>query len=200
VNAVLTWLEVNPIHEKRLEAFQRVRSLMEAEDKAAPTRETPGIVARTSYFSAFLQGLTFRMPSFQLSAQGKWSAIGQAIGLVVLLIVGATLAVVVAKYLFPQEATPGFATIGLLWLPLLWLALRSFGSFVNQRHFVGAWIVSPMILLLSVTIAIVVIAVSNLLGGVVTGESALVISASWILVAGLIAPIVYMIWKVRSVR
>lgn len=203
-DAVLAWLEANPTHEKRLEAFQRVRSLIEAEDTRTAAEETPHTVARTSYLSAFLSGLTFRVPSFQLSTQGKWSAIGQAIGLVVLLLVGAFFAIGVAKFLFPQEAIAGFATIGLLWLSLLWLALRSFGSLVNQRLFVGAWIVSPMILLLSVATALVAAAVTviglGLLGWTEQGHAVTIIGAAWILVAGLIVPIVYMVWKARSVR
>jgi hypothetical protein len=100
---------------------------------------------RTGKLRAFFQGLTFRIPSFQLSAQSVWSSLGLGIGFLI-----------VATVLFSALA---FATLyadtTLHWagsrsayiLPLLFgtsllllFGLRQFHGWVAQRLFLAATI------------------------------------------------------------
>src|SRR5262249_43145339 len=109
VDVLLDWLEQNPTHEKRQEAFTRVRSLVDAAD--GEVKETPGRIVRTSKWSAFFSGFTFRLPSFQLSTQGKWSSIGFSIALVLLMVLATILAVSLVDPLDRALRASGWAAV-----------------------------------------------------------------------------------------
>lgn len=158
VDVLLGWLERNPAHDKRSEAFQRMRLLMDA-DNGSAAQKKPARVARMSNWSAFLSGLTFRIPSFQLATQGNWSSIGFSIGLVALLLVGLGLALFLTIALEQALQKAGFSPIeadqiglpsfSLALLLLVWFAKARFAAWVGQRNFIAAWIVAPFLALLA---------------------------------------------------
>jgi hypothetical protein len=211
VEVILDWLGQNPTHEKRKEALQRVRALVSAPN--AKEAEGRGPIVWTSNWSAFFSGLTFRLPSFQLSAQGKWSSIGFAIGLVLLLCVGVILALAIAVAIDQSLERSGWsgAAIDRITIPfftvvaflLTWLAKARFSAFADQRLWVAAWILVPFfsgvtaILFYSTTVVVR----SFLLPGPTLGPIEFdlydfLLSAG----AGVLLSIIYMVWKVRSVR
>ena len=201
MGAVLQWLEANPTHERRLEAFKRVRSLMEAADNTAATpQESPRAIARTSYLSSFLSGLMFRMPSFQLSAQGKWSAAGLAIRIAFLILGAMVLLFALINALRPLALVTSLGASLVLFL-LLRFAAGRFVAFANQRHFIGAWILSPMIVLLGWLLAIFLVLTGMDTLRIAPGDAigAVIFFGAAQCLGGLL-PIIYMVRKALSVR
>jgi hypothetical protein len=140
------------------------------------TREAPAAMeealrraVHTSHLSAFMSGLTFQTPSFQLSAQGKWSAIGQAIGLVILVIFGVFVAGYITTAVGAALKISGFSDnraqlisnilLAVSMVLFIGFALRRFSLFVAQRHFTGTLILAPVIVLLAFVLAIVATAI-----------------------------------------
>jgi hypothetical protein len=216
INTLLAWLERNPTHDKRQEAVQRVRSLVETGDVSVSKIQGEPI-RRTSNLSAFLSGLTFRIPSFQLSSQGTWSSIGLSIGLVGVLIAGA----IAAVWFFSQ-----FRLDQVLWgddrydddwgasrqitlnasltafgaLLCAWIIKNRISRCVNQRNFVAAWVLAPFFIL---TCFLLVVATSTAASSFlkIEAESQTAGALAYIaFAASILLPITYMILKVRSAR
>lgn len=214
VDELLTWLEGNPTHENRHVAFQRVRLLV-GSGQGIVAKGGPESIARMSNLAAFLAGLTFRMPRFQLSAQGRWSSIGFSLALVVLLIVGLALSIFGTMAAESWLKGAGFrdadatAIAGLFFVLttvlLSWLAKSRFASWVGQRNFAAAWIVAPLFALIAgmtcFAIAVTVwyfatrTAASDL-------QESLLRGWYWVIpmAAGGLLAFVYMVRKARSAR
>jgi hypothetical protein len=178
---------------------------------ALVTTGRPEPIKRTSKLAAFFAGLTFRIPSFQLSAQGKWSSIGFSLALVVLLAVGSVLALFLAGSLitalgpktFGADAVAvPFMTLALLLL--VWIAKRSFSGWVDQRNLTAAWILSPLFALLSGFLATFILgSVSVLLArknwdSITSGNEAFTVVAP--IGVGALLAVVYMVRRVLSAR
>jgi hypothetical protein len=222
-DVLLDWLERNPGHEKRHEAFQRLRHLMDADGTAA-AKETPGRIARMSNLSAFISGLTFRLPSFQLATQSKWSSIGLSIGLVVLLNIGGDVAARLGIAMSAALQGAGWKKITadafgnvlfcMALLLLIWFAKGRFSAWVGQRNFVAAWIVAPIIALQSgVLLVWAVVTGAGVVGmdwggdvlqnwpfGAVRNFPGGLGGASIVFCAGVLLAAVYMVNKVTSAR
>jgi hypothetical protein len=150
---VLSWLEKNPTDPNRQEAIKRARHLattVVAADKGRATT-SPAKLAQTSNLSAFLSGLTFRIPSFQLSSQGTWSSIGFAVGFLFLLAIGIFVWLgLIGMMVNNQQGDEVVLPVAIVMLALItygtWLR---FSSWATQRNFIAAYIVLPFFLVLS---------------------------------------------------
>ncbi len=157
IDELLAWLERNPTHEHRQAAFQRVRQLVRSEEVTA-VKDRPAPIKRRGNLAAFFAGLAFRLPSFQLSAEGKWSSIGFSIGLVFLLIVLVSSAVILIGNIEMGFQGAGWKAEEFVWITsllgsaimllLTWIARARFLNCVDQRNFFAAWIIAPVLALL----------------------------------------------------
>lgn len=153
---LLAWLERNPAHDKRVDAFQLLRTMLNAEgSKSANGTSHPAMnPVRVSKWSAFASGLLLHTSVFQLSEQNKWRSIGASLSLVVLTALGLFAAgyaiMSVESYMIGNRHTAGDnwsrSATRVFILPLIALVLfiaarfaRSFFSaFASQRDFVAA--------------------------------------------------------------
>jgi hypothetical protein len=212
VDTLLSWLERNPTHNQRQAAVQRLRFLMESGDGTI-AKDQNARIKRTSNFVAFLSGLAFRVPSFQLSAQGKWSSIGVSIGLLVVLLVGMRLVAGLIIGIFGKLLAAGWketdsdkVIIPIFFLALCvlsWIAKSRFTSCVRERNFAAAWTMAPIfVFLVAMTIGIS----AGIVGILLTGRPSNHLPESFLPIivgafgAGALLAVVYMIWKVRAAR
>lgn len=198
LDEILLWLEQHPADPNRQEAFKRVRHLVASGAGDGRSRGTalPAELAQTSNLSAFLSGLTFRIPSFQLSSQGTWSSLGFAIGFLIVLTIGlvawlALIGALVQNQIGDEVVLPVAVAVlaGLTYGT--WLR---FSSWATQRAFLAAYIVLPFFLLLTGLFGMLFgLLIARVLGG---GEGIGVLICAAVFVAAIGA----VIWKVRAVR
>lgn len=157
--------------------------------------------ARESRWSAFLSGLTFRVPSFQLSGRGIFSAVGLVIGY---LILGLLLFAVVGFLVSYGEDNLHWSSNTSTWIANLlifgvlvgplWL---QFHKWVNQRSFAAALVIAvPGI----ISNMMLLYAVYRLVGERVRGNvevEPMVEIASPVVIAVCIA---YVFWAIRRAR
>jgi hypothetical protein len=204
LNEVLDWLESNPVHEKREEAFQLVRRLMSAK---------PENISRSSNIAAFLSGLLFRMPRFQLSSQGNWSSIGYSVGLIFLLFAGYFTAKAEFEWLSGKMVSDWnmsddavqtdnwvyFPLMALVLCGLIWIGNKGFSKLVDQKLFTAAWIVGILVVLFSGLFFVEMAQVANyfILGsGGVNGSGA----DLFFFLCGVLLSAIYFFKKVRTAR
>jgi hypothetical protein len=98
---------------------------------------------RTGKVGAFFQGLTFRIPRFQLSAQGLWSSIGLSIGFVLLTILGLNAVRVGTAYWYgPSSLNIVFLAVYASMVVLI--GLWQFHKWIGQRLFVAAFVTAAV--------------------------------------------------------
>lgn len=140
---LLAFLEKFPESAHRGAALQRVRQLVAEGPLKTNEQKSLGFL-RMSNWSAFLSGLSLRVPEFQLSAQGTWTSIGLAIGIFALLIGGFFLSIFVNNELHAQ----GWLSNSRLFLTaLIMIVFALFGwrqcnFWVKQRNFIAATVVA----------------------------------------------------------
>lgn len=210
VDTLLDWLERNPGHEKREAAFARVRQLVDSTEAGA--KQEPARLLRMSNLSAFLSGLTFRMPKFQLATQGKWTSIGFSIGLALLLSAAAAAALWGTLQLEKALRGAGWAradhervtapTFLMLLSFITWIAKNRFDVWIKQRSFTAAGIVAPFFALLAGGLSGMLLLTSALFldssrqpGAWIAGSVLLAVFAF-----GIAAALIYMFAKYRSAR
>jgi hypothetical protein len=195
---ILAFLETDPSDADRQQALVRLKELMS--EPKAQTREASAVVKSLtmSNWEAFWRGLTLRLPSFQLSAQGIWATVGMVATniLLLLLLVMASLIVfgTLTETQHPAvQAVPllGFAVVA----AMTWVR---FSRLVDQRNFAAAIVVSIMFLfmLLFVTMSLFVVSGGLKLSSQDTGPSTLVV---WTTLAVAAAPIVGIALIVRRI-
>lgn len=146
---ILAFLEKDPSDADRQQALVRLKELM-SEPAKAQTREASTVVKSLtmSKWEAFWRGLTLRLPSFQLSAQGIWATVGMVATNILLLFLLVTASLVAVGTLadtqhLALQAMPlgGFALVAVL----TWVR---FARLVDQRNFAAAIVVSVMFLII----------------------------------------------------
>ena len=195
VDDVLAWLEKNPSDPNRQTAIQRVREMVSHRAPGAEGQTSPAGLVRTSNWSAFLSGLTFRIPSFQLSTQGTWSSIGFAVGFLFLLAIGIFLWLLAIGAMLENELPDAkILPIAITLLAFLaYLTWLRFSSWATQRAFLASYIVIPFFLLLTLLLGLLLV---NPEGPLVSIGLPLVPTffATQVLAIGAV------VWKIRSVR
>lgn len=171
---LLDWLERNPGHEKREEAFAHVRALIDAGKSGR--KSEPARIARMSSLTAFLSGLTFRMPRFQLEAQGKWTSIGMSIALVVVMIAllaGGIFGVHLvegslkgAGWQLESRSRVSAPLISVAFVLVFLFGERCVSAWARQRNILAATILVPIVAAIAGCAAIaLVVSGETLLGG-----------------------------------
>src|SRR5262245_11843269 len=80
VDQIFDFLEASPAEPHRHEAIVRLKQLMAKPGGASKSGKSAPSGLTRSNFSAFLSGLIFRVPRFQLTGQGVSTAVGAAVG------------------------------------------------------------------------------------------------------------------------
>jgi hypothetical protein len=152
--ALLTFIDSHAGSPHRQAAVERLRLLI-AEGATPSPKATPRI--RMGTLALFFAGLTFRVPSFQLSTQGLVTSIGSAVGAVILLLLGFFLVAGLADYV---ERSLGWSKTaeGLLAAAfVVALSLFSWSRFhkwLKQRNLGAGIIMGLMSVLMTVAIAL----------------------------------------------
>lgn len=200
VDELMEFIEANPPEAERREAFARLRMLLAKPRVAAGDTRGVRSALRMSNLSAFLSGLTLRVPAFQLSSQGVWSSIGTAFGYFALQLAGA--AIVLKSYASFRGSQGGVNTIFLVVATIALAALARvawtrYAAMVEQRNFVAATIMG-LIFLLQAWLALVFAGVGLLAELDLRDEMGFILF--WALIAGLIKTTLVVTRKARSVR
>src|SRR5262249_31152355 len=135
---LLEFIDRYPTSTHRPLVIQRMRALI-SEATGTTRRKTSGLIM--SKLAAFLLGLTFRIPSFQLSTSGLFSSIGLALGFSIVLVIGVVTIAVIGYYAETTLGWSRFSTAILMasFLILLCIAgLRQFHKWISQRNFAAA--------------------------------------------------------------
>lgn len=128
VDALVAFLAYFATSKHRHEALQRIQQLFR-EGTAKTRGEAAGL--RTSGVTAFFQGLTFRVPKFQLGSQGVLSSIGFGVGFVIVMLIAVTL---LRWFGIDQPNIVVGCVVFLIWLFGWW----QFNKWVSQRNFIAA--------------------------------------------------------------
>lgn len=135
-DALVAFVDHFPTSKHRHEALQRIQQLFR-EGTAKTRGEAAGL--RTSGVTAFFQGLTFRVPKFQLSSQGVLSSIGFGVGFVIVMLIGSVAAYNLGYYL--DNTLGSYNTIrvvGCVFFLICFFGWWQFNKWVSQRNFIAA--------------------------------------------------------------
>jgi TIR domain-containing protein len=80
-SVLLSWIGRNPTHPYHSEAVDLVQKLLREPKSAGGVLTASEPIIRRGKIQAFLRGLTFQLPKFQLAAEGTWSSVGLAVTL-----------------------------------------------------------------------------------------------------------------------
>ena len=98
---------------------------------------------RTSKWQAFLSGLSFRVPKFQLTSQATWSSIGLALALAVLMLGGSVgIIAILSPYVDTQKVYSVMLAVAVVEFSLARLAWANITAMLKQRSFVAATILT----------------------------------------------------------
>lgn len=187
---IVAFLGTNPPEAARTAAVARLKELAEMPTQAG-ARSGSDLVRslKMSNWQAFLQGLTFRVPTFQLSTQGTLTSVGVALGYVVL--IGAVTFGSIGMLL---ELRVDEELIGRIMIPLMallcWLSWNRFNSFASQKNLVASIILGIAFALLCVytpTVAMDTLFKSPLANGIA-------------FFSGGVLALALVVWKIRAAR
>lgn len=154
---VLSWIGANPSHPSHAEAVALMGELLREPEvaNATPTASEP--IVRRSKVAAFFRGLTFQLPEFQLTEEGRWSSIGLNITLWLLFISNVYVWISVlqqksALYMPPRDtlADAPFVSIAVLGIHTLLSPILSYLAIVKwgrQQNFKAVWTTTPVYVL-----------------------------------------------------
>jgi hypothetical protein len=148
IDDIIVFLGTNPPDNERHAALARLKQLAAEPRSVAKGGSRAAPPLTKSNWQAFLSGLTFRVPKFQLSAQGTWTSIGAtlAYGIVA---VGASIWI----NDFLQSHISDRGTWLAIWACILTIMTiflhRRVGAFLRQRIFIAAIILSFAFLFLA---------------------------------------------------
>lgn len=153
---LLAYLEAYKSSAHHAEAIERLRQVL---SHGQPSKKG-GATFTTGYLSAFLSGLTFRVPEFQLSTAGTISSIGLVVAFVAL----AAGALIAADPAYSALQEVGIsdklaaAIVCALLALLVMVGWRQSAAWIRQRSFAAGLIVAlaTSVLLGAVTLALIV--------------------------------------------
>jgi hypothetical protein len=146
---VLSFLETGPSEVQRREATARLRQLMAAPQDRDNVRNSVVRSLSMSNWEAFFRGLTFRLPSFQLTTQGTWASIGMAIGNALLLLLLLMLSMILLGSIVNTERKWLLSLPALAFVLLAAFSWTRFARLVEQRNFAGSYVLAVMFVLVA---------------------------------------------------
>jgi hypothetical protein len=140
LDQLVQFVDQYPMSPNRNLALMLVRTLAAQQTSSSRPEVTE---LRTSKLGAFFQGLTFRIPSFQLNAQSVWSSFGLGIGFFLFASIAFAVLAFAAIYAhatlhWKDEFAAAPLALGMALLFLL--GLRQFHRWIAQRLFLAATI------------------------------------------------------------
>jgi TIR domain len=81
IATLLAWIGRNPTHPSHSDAVELAQNLLQDPGAARPTEIVDEPIVRRGKLQAFLRGLIFQLPKFQLASEGTWSSLGLAVTL-----------------------------------------------------------------------------------------------------------------------
>lgn len=189
IEEIVAFLGSNPGETAHKVAVARLKEIA-AGPPTTTQRSSDAVQSlKSTNWQAFLAGLTFRVPSFQLSTQGTWTSVGLAFAYLVLFAAGAFGSLLAASKLGDNRQTELVTAI--VWSILSLIAWTRIGTFVAQRNLPG-----------SVIVCLAFILVATLTGGmlqtVITGDGRSVPLLGF--AAGGIVALALAAWRIRSAR
>ena len=194
VNDLAGFIATYPNSLHRQQALTRLQQLLAGGAPAdVKVVENP---KRESKLSAFISGLTLRVPSFQTLGSAFISAIGLIFGYLILLGLAGLLGAYIEEQgheswgLSREHSTDLAVTVafGILSIPL-W---RQFNRWINQRSFIAATVIS--LLCVPFTSIFAMGLIKSIFAGPYEGASA---AAA---IVALVGSVVYIIWRFRQAR
>jgi hypothetical protein len=187
---LLGFIDRYPTSTHRAMAIQRVRALL-SEETSATRRKTPGLFMNNP--RAFLSGLTFRVPNFQLSTPGLFSSIGSALGFAIVLVngfFGIAYTGYVAEIRYGWTRSSTALILGSFTMLLCIAGWRQFHGWIRQRNFVAASITTFLNLFLTF---VFLVTAANVGGRAPEGLLSLVLFGTAVALA-------YSVWSMWRVR
>lgn len=139
VDEIVAFLGTNPEDGERRAAIARLKQLTSRPEPAKGQSEFVKSLRATNW-QAFLQGLTFQIPRFQLTFQGAWTGVGLACAYALGFLVAGRLILDLLRGLDNTLVKAVFAcTIFAGFAYLAWIAL---GRFVNQKNSAAAGVMA----------------------------------------------------------
>jgi hypothetical protein len=148
LDQIVAFLGSNPPEPQRQAAVGRLRELSAA---PVPAKGTAAIVRSLakSNWQAFLQGLTFRIPKFQLSPGGNWASVGMAVAYIVAIFAVSGIVMgpggdYINSHVDPESILRHGIPI-IVFLLLTGVAWNRMGSFLTTKAFGAAIIIGTSI-------------------------------------------------------
>jgi TIR domain len=192
---LLAWIGGNPSHPSHTEAIALMGELLKEPNAPKRIASSSEPIIRRSRLEAFFRGLTFQLPRFQLSVEGRWSAIGLTLTLWAVFISAIYIWVMAVRgeYVLysPDWMLKAMMLHALLSFILSYIAVT---KWAEQRNFIAVSITSPIFIVSCVG---VIIFSRAIIAHLVWNDVSLTESSA---VLGLLVACLLLWWKVTRLR
>lgn len=204
IDEIVAFLGQNPPEPQRQAALARLKEL--SADPIAAEKSGGGLIRSLtmSNWQAFLSGLTFRMPKFQLVTKGIWTSIGAAIfyAFIILMLVGflGTTFDLLREWLVLDYVWMG-RLAAIITALAGWNVWNRVSNAVDQRDFLSAFIIFPVLIITILFVAVFAImgtAESASIARELSGQDDAGVRIFWAI--GTLVSIVALIFKIRTAR